>query len=239
MDPDSSRKFADMDPDGGLLGPAGMFENPADRRLSHNMNNRKRLRAISDRINRLRELIESNGQRIGPRKLDILDACVQFLQASKQQRVLNGVAGRAHPPDNTPLATIHSIYSRLFETSDLPQIIVMISPVSANILNISDSFMHLTGWTRQDLVSKPYSNISGDEPQSWSVQYQLLIHDANVKALQLSNIPLCAADGSKFVVNLRVKPLRLGEFSVATSLCFSIVSVGMVNKKPQLQIIQR
>lgn len=52
MDPDG-RKFADMD-DGGLLGPGGLFENPADRRLSHNMNNRKRLRAISDRINRLR-----------------------------------------------------------------------------------------------------------------------------------------------------------------------------------------
>lgn len=62
------RKFAEMDSKGsfpldskgsfplddGLLGPGGLFENPADRRLSHNMNNRKRLRAISDRINRLR-----------------------------------------------------------------------------------------------------------------------------------------------------------------------------------------
>ena len=88
---------------------------------------------------------------------DILDDCVQFLQASKvncellnnevqtqscfisafsmcanttvlmtyfcfplsqmkQQRIINGVSGRTHPPDNTPLATIHSIYSRLFET---------------------------------------------------------------------------------------------------------------------------
>ena len=212
---------------GGNLNPLntalGAFDNPADRRLSHNMNNRKRLRAISDRINRLRvrqhhlfqiacvdsynachnfahlvltrnpnpsaaqELIESNGQRIGPRKLVCCDYfplsqvdgaiithvagytrrlrsvssskqgnlwahlshllsglrsdsivfhpcllnvrphhhaddfyfcfCVSQM---KQNRMLTGVAGRTHPPDNTPLATIHSIYSRLFENRWLP-----------------------------------------------------------------------------------------------------------------------
>lgn len=207
--------------------PSRSEDNPVDRRLSHNMNNRKRLRAISDRINRLRELIESNGQRIGPRKLDILDACVQYLQADKIRK-------REKPAG----IVYRSIYSQLFEKNDTPQIIVAISPVSANILNVSDPFCQLTGWSRAQLVSKPYSNISSQEPQSWSAQYQLLIHDVNVKALRLSNIALRSANGSKLVVNLVVKPLRLNEFSVATSLCFTIISVGNAAEKPGLQVLR-
>ncbi len=55
-----------------------------------------------------------------------------------------------------------------------------------------------------------------------------------------SNITLRSANGSKLVVNLVVKPLRLNESSVvATSLCLTIISVGNPAEIPSLQVLRQ
>lgn len=195
-------------------------------RSKHNKNNRIRLRAISDRISQLRELLEETGQRVGPSKLEILTACSRHLQTIQllpnKPSYVNGFAS--------------SLYTQLFENSDEPQLMVEMSrPTATSIVNVNNKFLLLTGWTRQNLVSQAYSSIV-EEPHAWGTYYRSMAEDDRVVALHISNSRLTRANRSKIVVNMHVRLLRESECSNSLTLCFAIVSVGQTDAKPQIRV---
>lgn len=202
-------------------------------RAKHNKNNRSRLRAISDRINQLRELLEEDGRSVGPSKLEILTACSRHLQTIHQ-----------HPSEDEPIPCSNgfasSLYTQLFEASEDPQVMVeMASPMSTSIVNVNKNFLRLTGWSREQLVSKPYSSISKEEPRSWNTHYRTLIDDSRVVALHMSNIRLSTVDGSEITVNVHARRLSESECSTSLTLCLSVVSVGSPGEKPQIRLQRR
>lgn len=113
------------------------------------------------------------------------------------------------------------------------------SPTSTSIVNANEKFLSLTGWTRQQLVARPYSSISPDEPRAWSAHYRSLADDTSVQALHMSNVGLSTADGSKIIVNLHARRLVGSECSTSLTACISIVTAGIPDEKPQIRVQQR
>lgn len=229
---DTSTELASIKTEYGSDARESRRNKDSPQRAKHNRNNRSRLRAISDRINQLRELLEENDLRVGPSKLEILTTCSRHFQTIQLLPA---------QPVAYPRGFASSLYTQIFESSEEPRLMVEIPrPNATSIVNVNDKLLNLTGWTRPQLLAKPYSSIV-TEPRAWRAHYRSLADDDRVLALHMSNVSVASADGSKTCVNVHVRSLCDCLQAVTTSLtvCIAIVSVGDKSKAPRIRVQYR